>query len=171
MQIPPPNPSSEPYPLTLTIDQMIEACVKHNSTENTVTQAVAQGIAQGVSGVFAVISAKDKLRCFNCGQFGHFIVECPEKEAVADHQKDHQWLNSNPDRWWKQRNGKQSVGRRSMTTTNALPTSSERRLQPAEDRHEDQFPHGRRTPAREAPSRMKKTNFTPRFRREPGASW
>lgn len=44
------------------IDQIMEACVKHNSTENTVVQAEAQGIAQGVSGAFAVMTAKENYR-------------------------------------------------------------------------------------------------------------
>lgn len=44
----------DPEPM---IDQMIEVCIKHHST---VAQALAQGVAQGVSGVFAVIAAKDK---------------------------------------------------------------------------------------------------------------
>lgn len=42
-----------------TIDQMIEACVKQSSMDNTIAQAVAQGIAQGVSGAFAVIASKE----------------------------------------------------------------------------------------------------------------
>lgn len=71
------KPTLRALPLDLepTTDQMIEACVKHNSTENTVAQAVAQGIAQGVSGAFTVISAKDKQRCFNYGQVG--VRVCP----------------------------------------------------------------------------------------------
>ncbi|TRZ08965.1 hypothetical protein HGM15179_018140, partial [Zosterops borbonicus] len=81
-----------------TIAQMIEACMKHNSMENTVAQVVAQGITQGTSAAFAIIASDDTQRCFNWGQFGHFIADCPEKEAVEDHHRDHQWLRSNPNR-------------------------------------------------------------------------
>lgn len=82
-----------------TIDQMIEACVKHSSTKNTVAQAVAQGIAQGVSGVFAVTASKDTQRCFNGGEFGHFIAECPKKEAVVDLCRDNKRLSQNSNKW------------------------------------------------------------------------
>lgn len=81
-----------------TIDQMIEACMKHNSMENIVAQVVAQGITQGTSAAFAIIASDNTQRCFNWGQFGHFIADCPEKEAVEDHHRDHQWLRSNPNR-------------------------------------------------------------------------
>lgn len=83
-----------------TIDQMIEACVKQASTETSVAQAVARGIAQGVSGAFAVMASKENSRCFNCGDFGHFIAECPEHRPFMDSRKDHQWLAKNPKRWW-----------------------------------------------------------------------
>lgn len=133
-----------------TIDQMIEACIKQNATENTVAQAVAQGITQGVSGAFAVIAAKDKQRCFNCGEFRHFIAECPEKKAVIDRHKDHKWLHQNPNKWW---------GRTEQ------PSHS------SEMRNEDQFPHGTKIPVQKLHPATKETSFTPRYRWEPSVSW
>lgn len=69
-----------------TIDQMIEACVKHSSTENRAAQAVAQGIAQGVSEMFAVVAAKDDQGWFNCGDCRHLMTECPQERTIQDHR-------------------------------------------------------------------------------------
>lgn len=99
-----------------TIDQMIEACMKQASTENTMTQAVAQGIAQGVSGAFAVMASKDNARCFNCGKFGHFIAECPEQRPITNIRRDHQWLEKNSKKWWGRKNSQASTDRRRAMT-------------------------------------------------------
>lgn len=77
-----------------TLGKMIEAGVKHNLTENAVAQAVAQVIAQGVSGVFAIVAVKENQRCSSCGNYGHFMIKCPQKRAT----KDHNWLHENPNR-------------------------------------------------------------------------
>lgn len=67
-----------------TVEQMVEACVKHTFTENTVAQLVAKGIAEGVSGAFAIVPAKDNQSCFNCGNFGHFLKDCPKRLSLEN---------------------------------------------------------------------------------------
>ncbi|KAF4798803.1 hypothetical protein TURU_060650 [Turdus rufiventris] len=73
-----------------TIEQMVESCTRHLSTENTVAQAVTKGIAEGVSSAFAVVTSKDNACCFYCGELGHFMKDCPEKSSTQDPRTNHQ---------------------------------------------------------------------------------
>ncbi|RMB91381.1 hypothetical protein DUI87_32172 [Hirundo rustica rustica] len=146
-----------------TIDQMIEACVKHSSAENTVAQAVAQGIAQGVSGAFAVVAAKENQRCFNCGEYRHFMVECPQKQDIQDIRRDHDWLHNNTKKWWWSGNSQPSADQHRVKTSNAQPPCFHCTTSPFGEDTKDQFPHGLKTPAAKVPPEMTKTQFTLRY--------
>lgn len=124
-------------------------------------QAVAQGITQGVSGAFAVIASKENSRCFNCGDFGHFIAECPGKGTVIDSRQDHQWLADNPKWWWGRKNSQAGVGQHCATTSNAQPNQP--MLETAEVQ-KSQFPHGKKIQPQNLHPAVRETCFTPRFR-------
>uniref|UniRef100_A0A8C9NUB8 CCHC-type domain-containing protein n=1 Tax=Serinus canaria TaxID=9135 RepID=A0A8C9NUB8_SERCA len=69
---------------------MMESCTGHLSTEITVAQAVAQGTAEGVSGAFAVVASKDQAHCFHCGDFGHFMMDCPDRSPMKNPRNTYQ---------------------------------------------------------------------------------
>lgn len=100
-----------------TIDQMIEFCIKHNLTNNTVAQAVSKGIAEWVSGAFSVVAAKENQRCFSCREFSHFMIDCPQITGLMDNRTHHRWLCANP--FSRLGNGQQSMGWPCAMTTNA----------------------------------------------------
>lgn len=158
----------EPEP---TIDQMIEVCVKHTSTENTVAQAVYKGIAEGVSGAFAGVAAKENQRCFNCREFSHLMVECPQKPGLTDSRRDHQWLRTNPNAWWWLGNGQQSAGWPRAMTPNAQPSHFTHPTNTSSKGKKDQFSHGPQIPSPKVPLEMKQTRFTPTYRWEPATNW
>lgn len=74
-----------------TIEQMVEACTRHTSTEKTVAQAVAKDIADGVAGAIAVVAAKDNQGCFCCKELGHFLKDCPDRDSITDFRYRNPW--------------------------------------------------------------------------------
>ncbi|XP_050842332.1 uncharacterized protein LOC127060969 [Serinus canaria] len=105
-----------------TIEQMLECCTRHLSTDNTVAQAVAKGIAEGVSGAYAVIASKEQARCHHCSNIGHYIKDCPERTPPRYPRYTYQRLQYQ--HRYQQRPGNTSrspVEPRAMTTNQRPP--------------------------------------------------
>ncbi|XP_054374450.1 uncharacterized protein LOC129047136, partial [Molothrus ater] len=136
-----------------TIEQMLECCTRHTSTENTVAQAVAKGIAEGVSGAYAVIASKDQAKCYHCRDLGHYIKDCPERSHPRYHRNNYQ-RPQNQQRY-QQHSGnflRRPVEPRALTTNQRPP-----RPNPA--------------PAQDVPDHKKRIQPTGQPRWEPAVNW
>ena len=144
-----------------TIEQMVESCTIHTSTENTVALAVSKGISQGVSDVFAVVNSKQNARCFYCGEIGHFVKDCPEKSASPN-------PNNNFQKPQKQQNKLHQKNSKSAVAAPCFDNKSKAAFHPNPPvKTGGHF----NPPTQGIPDYIKQIQYTEPYRWEPGASW
>lgn len=136
-----------------TIEQMLESCTRHLSTDDTVAQAVTKGVAEGVSSAYAVIASKDQVRCYHCGDFGHFIKDCPERSPPRHPRNFHQRPQNQQHYQPRPGNFHRSVVGPHARTPNQRPSRPSH------------------APSQEIPDHMRRIQHTEQYQRERAVSW
>lgn len=104
-----------------------------------------------------MMAAKENQRCFNCGELGHFLNNCPVRATIQDRHRHPKWPQQQLSYQQRSGNSQESAGWPCTSTANRKPF---RPTLPTISEQENQIP-----------AHIQTTSHTEQFRWEPAASW